>query len=284
MSTRREHKTGIINVMLGILTVGSSLMIYWLLASSVKVFTNPVLHALKLLAYLTFSLSIVGLCASLLGIKLFLSSYASVQNSWPCLTSLVGRILGTRRYLRTLLISAVLYGLFYAAVSSIIIYRPDRNFAADYFVNIPSIVTTVCCDGPGFIPIFTVYLTNHLGLLLIPMNVILMMVVSLLVGLNVALGHFTFDNKPKGVGLRWVGGFGAIIGLFTACPTCAGLFLGNLIQTAGTEALAMSLAIYQPWFVGLTFVVLVGSNYLLVRSIRQALYGSCRLTQTSSHP
>jgi hypothetical protein len=282
MSAHIKDNAGIINVVFGILTIGGSILVYWLLASSVKVFTNPVLHALKLLAYLTFSLSIVGLCASLLGIKLFLSSYASVQNSWPSLTSLVGRILGTRKYLRTLLISAVLYGLFYAAVSSIIIYRPDRNFAADYFVNIPSIVTTVCCDGLGFIPIFTVYLTNHLGLLLIPMNVILMIVVSLLVGHNVALGHYAFDNKPKGVSVHWLGGFGAITGLFTACPTCAGLFLGSLLQTAGTEALAVTLALYQPWFVGLTFLILVGSNYLLVRNIRQALYGNCRLTPNST--
>ena len=276
MSVWLGHKTGAVNVMLGILTVGCSLIVYWLLASSVKVFTNPVLQALKLLAYLTFSLSIVGLCVSLLGIKIFLSSYGAVQNAWPSFVSLVGRILGIRKYRRTLLISAMLYGLFYAAVSSIIIYRPDRNFATDYFANIPSVVTTVCCDGPGFIPMFTVYLTDHLGLLLIPLNVILMIVISLLVGLNVSLGHFTFDSKPKGVSFRWMGGFGAIIGLFSSCPSCAGLFLGSLIQTAGTEALAMTLAVYQVWFVGLTFGLLVGSNYLLVRSIRQALYGYCR--------
>ena len=276
MSVWLGHKTGAVNIMLGILTVGTSLIVYWLLASSVKVFTNPVLHSLKLLAYLTFSLSIVGLCVSLLGIKLFLSSYGVVQDAWPSFALLVGRILGIRKYLRTLLISAMLYGLFYAAVSSIIIYRPDRNFATDYFAIIPSVVTTVCCDGPGFTPVFTVYLTDHLGLLLIPLNVILMIVISLLVGLNVALGHFTFDSKSKGVSLRWVGGFGAIIGLFGSCPTCAGLFLGSLIQTAGTEALAMTLAVYQAWFVGLTFSLLVGSNYLLIRNVRQAFYGYCR--------
>jgi len=276
MSTRLKNNAGIINVVFGILTICSSLLVYWLLASSVEVFTNPIMHALKLLAYLTFSLSLVGLCASLIGIKLFLNSHVSTQDSWPSLRSLEGTFLGTRKYLRTLLISAVVYGLFYAAVSSIIIYRPDRNFAIEYFVSIPSIVTTVCCDRPGFIPVFTVFVTNHIGLLLIPVNVILMVAVSLLVGHNVALGHFTFDNKPKGVGFRWLGGFGGIIGLFTACPTCAGLFFGNLIQTAGTEAMAITLAIYQPLFVGLAFPILVGSNYLLVRSIRQALYGPCR--------
>jgi len=277
MSAHIKDNAGIINVVFGILTIGGSVLVYWLLASSVKVFTNPIMHTLKLLGYLTFSLSIVGLSAALFGIKLFLNSHVSALGSWPSLTSLVGSILGTRKYLRTLLLAALVYGLFYAAVSSIIIYRPDRNFAIEYLVNVPSIVTTVCCDGPGFIPVFTVYVTDHLGLLLIPVNVILMIVVSLLVGHNIALGHFTFDNKPKGVRHRWLGGFGGIIGLFTACPTCAGLFLGNLIQTAGTEALAITLAVYQPLFVGFTFLILVGSNYLLVRSIRQALYGPCKL-------
>jgi len=272
---------GIINVVLGILSISGSLIVYWLFATSVTVFTNPVLNLLKLLGYLTFGISIVGLLASLVGIRLYLNSHLCTPDGWPSLTGLVGSILGTRKYMRTLLISAVVYGLFYAAVSSIIIYRPDRDFAIEYLVHIPSVVTTVCCDGPGYIPIFTVYVTNHLGLLLVPVNVILMILVSLLVGHNVALGHFMVNKKSTSCGLRWLGAFGAIIGLFTACPTCAGLFLGSIIQTAGTAMLAVALAIYQPWFIGLTFLLLTGSNYLLVRSIRQALYGHCRFTPNS---
>jgi hypothetical protein len=277
MPSRVKTNTGIINIALGLVSIGGSLLVNWLFASSVVVFTNPILGALKLLSYLTFSVSVVGLCASLIGVKQFLKSYPFVEGSWPSLISLVGKILGTRKYLLTLLISAVVYGLLYAAVSSIIVYRPDRDFAVEYFAVIPSVVTTVCCDAPGFIPVFTVYVTNHLGLLLVPVNVILMVAVSALVGHNVAVGHYVFDNRPKGVGLRWLGGFGAITGLFTACPTCAGIFLGSLIQTAGAEALAATLAIYQPLFIGVTFFVLIGSNYLLVRSIRQVLYGSCKL-------
>ena len=274
------HKgsAGIITVVLGVLTVGGSLIVYWLLATSVKVFTNPILNSLKVLGYLTFGISIVGLLASLMGIRLFLNSHLCIPDTWPSLTGLVGSIFRVQKYLRTLLLSAVVYGLFYAVVSSIIIYRPDRNFGVEYIVKIPSVVTTVCCDGPGYIPVFTVYVTSHLGLLLVPVNVILMTVVSLLVGHNVALGHFMFDKRSKNGGLRWLGAFGAIVGLFTACPTCAGLFLGSIIQTAGTEALAVLLAIYQPWFIGATFLLLTVSNYLLVRSIRQALYGHCRFT------
>jgi hypothetical protein len=277
MSSRVKTNTGIANIALGLVSIGASLLVNWLFASSVVVFTNPILGALKLLSYLTFGVSVFGLCASLIGVKEFLRSHPFLDGSWPSLTSLVSKILGTRKYLLTLVISAVVYGFFYAAVSSIIVYRPDRDFAVEYFAAIPSIVTTVCCDAPGFIPVFTVYVTNHLGLLLVPVNVILMVAVSALVGHNVAVGHYVFDNRPKGVGLRWLGGLGAITGLFTACPTCAGIFLGSLIQTAGTEAMAATLAIYQPLFIGVTFFVLIGSNYLLVRNIRQVLYGSCRL-------
>jgi hypothetical protein len=257
-------------------------MVYWMLASSLVVFTNQILAMLRLLSYLTFGVSVVGLCASLIGIKQFLSASTFLEGTWPSLASLVSKILGTRRYLLTLLFSAVIYGLFYCALSSIIIYRPDRDFAVEYFAVIPSIVTTVCCDAPGFIPVITVYVTNHLGLLLIPANVILMLLVSALVGHNVALGHYVFDNKPKGASLHWLGGVGAITGFFSACPTCAGLFLGSFIQTAGTEALAAALMVYQPLFVGVTFIVLIGSNYLLVRRIRQALYGKCKLNLSST--
>jgi len=278
LSSHLRSETGIINILLGLMSIGGSLFIYWSIATSVTVFTNQILSALKLLSYLTFGVSVVGLCASLIGARQILDSHPFVEGTWPSLTSLVSKILSNRKYSLTLLSSAVVYGVFYAAVSSIILYRPDRDFAVEYFAVIPSIVTTVCCDGPGFIPVFTVYVTSHIGLLLIPVNVMLMVAVSALVGHNVALGYFIFDNKPKGVGLRWVAGFGAITGLFTACPTCAGLFLGSLIQIAGTETLAATLAIYQPMFVGVTFLALIGSNYLLVRSLREVLYGSCKLS------
>jgi hypothetical protein len=154
-----------------------------------------------------------------------------------------------------------------------VIYRPDRDFAVEYFATIPSIVPTVCCDLPGFIPTLTIYLTNHLALLLIPANVILMVVVSALVGSNIALSRFAYDNKPTGIKSRWPGGLGAIMGLFTACPTCAGLFLGNVIQATGTELMAVTLANYQPLFLGLTLPTLFGSNYAIVRSLRHLLYG-----------
>ena len=279
-----SHNTGLLNILLGLSSIGGSLLVYWVLVSSVSVFTNQILVALKLLSYLIVGLLFVGLFAALLGIKQFLhaSTVGLREGTWPSLTAIVGRILGTRKYLVTMLVSGSVYGVFYATVSSTIIYRPDRDFAAEYLATIPSIITTVCCDRPGFVPYFTIYLTHHLGMLLMPVNVILMVLVSTLVGHNIALGRFAYDSQQKGIGSLWLGGFGALTGLFTACPTCAGLFLGNLLQVAGTEALAVMLASYQPLFLGFTFPVLIASNYSIVRGVRQLLYGSCRINSKRS--
>ncbi len=178
-----------------------------------------------------------------------------------------------------MIIAAVAYGIFFAAVSSIIVYRPNQNFAVDYFATIPSVVPSVCCGALGFIPIFTVYLTEHLGLLLIPANLVLMVLVSSLVGMNAALALYTYDNRPKGAGVSWFGGLGAVTGLFTACPTCAGLFLGSFVQAAGTAAAATVLAAYQPVFIAVTLPLLLASTILITRRLRRALYGTCAVSR-----
>jgi hypothetical protein len=274
-----SYDSGLLNILLGLTSIGGALLVYWFLASSVSVFTNQILLELKLLSYLIAGLLFVGLFVALFGIRQLLkaSTMGFREGTWPSLTTVVAGIFARRKYLVTMLFSGLVYGLFYAIVSSTIIYRPDRDFALEYLATIPSIVTTVCCDRLGFIPYFTIYLTHHLGMLLIPANVMLMVLVSALVGQNIALVRFAYDSKQRGIGGFCLGGFGALTGLFTSCPTCAGLFLGNLLQVAGTEALAATLTAYQPLFLGFTFPVLVASSYSIVRGIRQLLYGSCRI-------
>jgi len=280
MSSVDSRGTGLLNILLGLSSIGGSLLVYWVLISSVSVFTNRILAAFKFFSYVTVGILFVGLFAMVLGIKEFLhaSTFGFREDTWPPLITVVGKILERRKYLVTMLVSASLYGVFYAIVSSIIIYRPDLDFATEYFAHIPSIVVTVCCDRPGFVPYFTIYLTHHLGILLVPINAILLMLVSALVGQNITLARFAYDSQHKGISSFWLGGFGAVTGLFTACPTCAGMFLGSLLQVAGTEALALMLAPYQPFFLGFTFLALIASNYAIVRSLRQVLYGSCRIT------
>ena len=229
-------------------------------------------------------LMVLGILVAILGLHKILDAKRQVAREYvsPPLLVIIADTLSRRKYYWTMIASIIAYGIFYATVSSIIVYRPAENFSEEYFAVIPSIVPTVCCGGPGFIPIFTVYLTEHLGLLIIPANAILLILVSGFVGLNVALAIFTYEHRPKRAGSHWFGGLGAVTGLFTACPTCAGLFLGNLVQGAGTVAVASVLAIYQPVFVAVTIPLLLASTFLITRRLRQALYGTCSVIRHAS--
>lgn len=275
----RFQKTGIINTLGGLFAVVASLLFYSGFTSSFRVLTTTILGVFKWLSYLTIILMFLGVAVSAFGIRQILAAekMAADEYASPPMLVIIANVLGLRKYSRAMLASAIAYGLFYAAVSSIIVYRPAQNFAEDYLAVIPSIVPTVCCGGPGFIPILTVYLTEHLGLLIIPANIILLILVSGLVGLNATLALHTYDIRPKGASVQWFGGLGALTGLFTACPTCAGLFLGSLIQGAGSVAIAVVLAGYQPLFVALTFPLLLTSTFVISRRLRQVRYGTCKV-------
>ena len=265
------------------LTLGV-LMAYSSYTWSIPVLTTQTLRIFKGLSFLTIALMFLGIFVSLSGFGQILRAErrAGYEYVSPPLATVFAQVFAERKYNSVLTISAVVYGLFYAAVSSMIIYRPTQNFVQDYFAAIPSVVPIVCCDRPGFIPLFAVYLTEHLGLLIIPANVLIMLTVSSLVGINVAIAWYTFTKRPKHNSAHWLGGLGAIIGLFTGCPTCAGLFLGSMIQAAGTVAIASVLAEYQPVFILMTIPLLLASTYLVIRMLRLTLYGSCNVVRISS--
>ena len=251
---------------------------------SFAVLTTQTLRVFKGLSFLTIALMFLGIIVSLSGFGQILRAERKTAHEYvsPPSVTVFAKVFAERKYNSVMIISAVVYGLFYAAVSSMIIYRPTENFVQDYFAAIPSVVPIVCCDRPGFIPLFAVYLTEHLGLLIIPANVLIMVAVSGLVGINVALAWYTFTNRPRHIDAYWLGGLGAVIGLFTGCPTCAGLFLGSMIQAAGNVAVASVLAEYQPAFVAMTIPLLLASTYLVIRRLRITLYGSCNVVRRSN--
>ena len=285
MSGRHTNlqNSGLINTTAGVSTVAGSLILYAVYTSSFKVLSTQILGMFRWLSYVTILAMFLGVFAAVLGIKQVLAAkkIAGQSNFSPPVSVIIANVLSIRKYSRALLSIALAYGIFYAAVSSIIVYRPAENFAVDYLADIPSIVVTVCCGGTGFVPVFTIYLTEHLGLLIIPANIILMILVSSLIGLNASLALHHYNNRPKGADAGWFGRFGAITGFFTACPTCAGLFLGNLFQGVRTVTVASVLATYQPMFVAATLPLLVLSTFLLARGSKHAIHGSCSATTSS---
>jgi hypothetical protein len=126
-------------------------------------------------------------------------------------------------------------------------------------------------------PKIIVYLTEHVGLQIIPINLVLQIAVSYLVGLNasIAISAYMISKKEKGVST-----IGAAAGLFIACPTCAGTFLSIFIGTASGIALSIALTQLQTLFIAISIPVLVIIPYVLAKKLRNA-DGSCKIEPTN---
>ncbi len=158
--------------------------------------------------------------------------------------------------------SWVRYATCFSVVSGILVYQQAVIYSGAYPVPSESIVT--CCAPIGQTPRLIIYLTDHFGILIIPLNVLLLVSISWMVGANVSLAAFAYGNRRRadGSGWQWLGSFGAATGIFAACPTCASLlFLGTL---GGGEAVAAAvLSLTQPVLVAAT-ALLLGTNLVLM--------------------
>jgi len=192
-------------------------------------------------------------------------------------TWIIPYVISFGRYKRLFVASTIVYGLFYAVITSMIVYQPGVDFGNAYGAAIPSLVVTPVSSAPLYTPVVTVYLTSHLGILLIPLTIFLVVVVSVLVGLNIALAAFAFDSRARGGGRGWVTGVGAVVGLFTGCPTCAGLFFANVLGGTGAVSFATLLGYYQPVFILLSLPVLLAAPYLTSRSLSKVFREGCVL-------
>lgn len=267
---------GLGEAILGLLLIALPLQTYSVYVNSIPAFSNSSLSLLEPLAYLVLTSTLSGILVVVLGIRRLLNvlRLGSVSGLATLLT--VAKVLSEERYKRIMVAATLLYGLFFAVVSGTVVYRPMENFAQEYLIQAPSAVIAVCCGNTGLIPVLTVFLTNQLGLLVIPANILILAAVSALVGLNATLIVCECHNRPRGAsGLL---GLGAFTGLFTACPTCAGFFFSALVVGLGSSALVI-LPSTQLYFVVGTILVLIGGVYLSARMLGQAVLDHCEREQ-----
>ena len=170
----------------------------------------------------------------------------------------------------------IVYGIFFSLISGTLVYQPEVNFATHYGAIIPSGFVSPCCDEPGYMPKIIVYLTEHVGLQIIPVNLVLQIIVSYLVGLNmsIAVNAYTISKKGSGIGT-----IGAATGLFIACPTCAGTFLSIFVGTASGIALSIALTQLQTLFIAISIPVLLVTPFIMAKKLRN-LDGSCKIDST----
>ena len=172
---------------------------------------------------------------------------------------------------RIFLLTFIGYGVFFSLTSGMLVYQPEVVFSYHYGAIIPSAHITACCGDPGYMPKITVYLTEHIGLQIVPINLVLQIIVSYLVGLNttLAVSAFTFFKKEGGLS-----SVGATTGLFIACPTCVGTFISIFVGSAGAIAFTLAISQLQTMFILITIPILLITPFIMAKKLR-GQGGSC---------
>jgi len=165
----------------------------------------------------------------------------------------------------------IVYGIFFSLTSGTLVYQPEVVFSYHYGVAVPSVSLIPCCGEPGYMPSILVYITEHVGLQVIPINLILQIVVSYLVGFNMSIAVSAISISKKGKGLS---GVGATTGLFIACPTCVGSFFSLFVGTASGIALTIAITQLQTLFIAISIPVLIAAPIILAKKLRKS-DGSC---------
>ncbi|HKH89683.1 MAG TPA: hypothetical protein VKA33_02840 [Nitrososphaera sp.] len=233
------------------------------------------------LAYGMLAMTAASIAAMLYGAYIIFRSeqIRTALDSTDSLISFITRPISGRDYWKMMIVAAISYGVFFGFLSQILVYRPDVSFT-EKGIKVPSFNLIPCCAAPGYMPMFTVYITDHFLILIIPINVILATIVSLLVGFNVALSVFAFRlKKSLQTKTSLAAGIGAASGLFVGCPTCAGSLISALlgIGVAGAGGTSASvLAPFQTLFIAASIPALVVAPFLTARSIKSA--SSCNIT------
>ena len=163
-------------------------------------------------------------------------------------------------------VTFIAYGIFFSLTAGLIVYQPDIIFSYHYDAIVPSAHMNACCGEPGYMPTIIVYMTEHVGLQIIPINLVLVIIVSYLIGLNTALAVKAISITKKSGGLT---GIGATTGLFVACPTCASTFFAIFIGSSSAVTFTVILTQLQTLFVGITIPILLLTPIIIAKKIQK---------------
>lgn len=267
LSKLSELRLALLVVIVGSGAMFVSLMSYYLATS--RAIVSPVIdEQLQVPAMATLTAFLLGLGSIVYGIHVLFHQEWRRQESGGIeggsKFAVLVRALCSRPYNILFATSALLYGALFALVSGTLVYQPTLDLSEG--LGAPSAFLVTCCDPLGQTPRLVVYVTSHLGLLLVPLNILLLAGTSWMVGANVSLAGFAYKTRTVTGGLKWLGSFGATTGLLTACPTCASLLL--LGAAGGGDALAALLSSAQPALVIGTMVLLLANLVLMTARLR----------------
>ena len=257
-------------IVLGFITIGVLFLLYSRYQDS-ELLTPSAIDSIQRIAYGFYITLVISFGAIAFGMYRY--HKGKVENKGKDLSTIIALTTWNSKARKIFVITFIGYGIFFSLVSGTLVYQPEVNFAIHYGATIPSGFVAPCCDGPGYMPKIIIYLTEHVGLQIIPINLVLQIIVSYLVGLNASIAINAYTISKKGRGMSTIG---AATGLFIACPTCAGTFLSIFIGTASGIALSIALAQMQTLFIAISIPVLLVTPYVMAKKLRNA-DGSCKI-------
>lgn len=267
MAWKAERESGYRTLFVGVFSITIAFIIYSSLSGTSGT-VQP--QDLTGMAYVVIAITATSMAAAAYGAyRIFRAEQARLAGGSGLMSFVTGAF-SDGRYWKIMTVSAVGYGMFFGFLSQILVYRPDVSFS-EQGIAVPSTEIIPCCGAPGYMPMFTVYFTDHFLLLVIPVNVMLAVVVSGMVGFNIALSVYAYRlRRTVQARTSFVGGIGATTGLFMGCPTCAGSILSAVLGVGaiGAGASTSALASFQTVFIAASLPALAIAPLLLARSIR----------------
>lgn len=259
-------------VFIGLFSLILAFIIYSRLTSPSEQ-TTMIIPELRNLAYAILAITFASLISIAYGISRILKAERHGEANPGSTIYYIATVFSDNKYLKIMIISSIGYGIIFGFLSQIFVYKNNISFI-DQGIMIPSVNIVPCCNIPGYVPMFTAYITDHFLVLLIPINIILAVTVSALVGFNFALSFYilklTRISKNKISIFQSIGLTG---GLFVGCPTCAGSIFSALLGFGAGTTIAV-LALFQTLFITITIPVLIITPLFMIHKI-QRKYSGC---------
>jgi hypothetical protein len=227
-----------------------------------------------------FATQLVGSAVLALGLFYvfrYLRAEPNPAPSLPTLRSVISEALSSSLSLRWGILLGLLYALAYLFISGVIVYQPNVDFGQAYGVSGPSWTVAGCCGSFGTVPTIIVFALPqfHLGLQFIPLNLLFAFLIPILVGFNMVFVRFAIMKRPSAGRGRWGASVGAVVGLLTGCPSCAGFFLASTVGGLGATAFAAALTPYQALFIVVSIPVLLITPVLVAGSVQRSMIVAC---------
>jgi hypothetical protein len=264
-----QTRDGRLLITLGFVSIGLLFLIYARLGNSE--ITPDAVQSMERISATFYILLLVALGAIAYGLRQYhIQKISGAKND---AFSIIANITWNRKSRRIFVLTMLIYGMFFSLTSGILIYQPDVVFSKHYGVQVPSAFIAPCCGDVGYVPKFIAYITEHIGFQIIPLNLILQITVSYLVGLNMSIAVNAFSILKKGAG---AGTIAAVTGLFIACPTCAGTFISLFITSSGAVAFTIAITQMQTIFIAITIPLLIATPIIMARKIKNSGW-SCKI-------